>query len=309
MALLYLSSPARGAIWRDVLGQAFPDLPFWAGDSAVQDPTQVKYVVCWTPPEGLFERYPNIELLISVGAGADQFDQTTLPPQVRVARMITPGISEMMRDYVTLGVMALHRDLPLYIDQQRRAAWQIGEFTLARQRRVGVLGLGQLGQASLAALRPFGFQLSGWARSPKEIEGVTCFAGQTRLSEFLGQLDIAVCLLPLTAQTHGILNAAFFAQLPKGARLLHCGRGAHLDQDALMDALDTGQLSAAMLDVTDPEPLPPDHALWSHPKVLITPHIATETDHEEGAACCLRILQAHRAGTPIAEEVDLSRGY
>lgn len=307
MGLLYLSQPNRGQVWRRVLAEAMPDLPFWEGTA--EAPEDVRYVACWIPPEDLFERYPNIEVLISIGAGADQFDQSRVPDHVRIARMITPGISDMMRDYVTLGVMALHRNLPLFIDQQKRQVWQSSDYPLARRRRVGVMGLGQLGQAALAALSPFGFQCAGWARSPHQIDGVTCFAGTAALPDFLSNLDIVVCLLPLTPETQGILNADLFARLPKGARLLHCGRGAHLDQDALCAALDRGHLTAAMLDVTNPEPLPSDHRLWSHPKLLITPHIATQTDFEEGADCCARILKAHQSGLTSPEFVDRQTGY
>lgn len=309
MGLLFLSEPARAAVWRPALAKALPDLPFWDGDAEVPDPMAVRYVACWIPPKDLFTRYPNIELVISVGAGADQFDQSTLPPTVRIARMITPGISEMMRDYVTLGVMALHRELPLYVDQQKRRIWQAGQAPLARNRRVGVMGLGQLGQSALRALVPFGFHLSGWARTSRDLPGMRCFAGQSALPAFLAELDILVCLLPLTPETKGVLNKALFDQLPRGARLLQCGRGGHLVMQDLLDALDSGQLSAAMLDVTDPEPLPEDHPLWAHPRVLLTPHIATETDFEEGAACCARILGAFRDGRPFDEEVDRHRGY
>ncbi len=309
MAVLYLSLPERGVVWRAALAQALPDLPFWEGHDAVEDAEKVRFVVCWMPPDDLFARYPNIELLISVGAGADQFDQSQIPGHVRIARMITPGIAEMMRDYVTFGVLALHRDLPRLIAQQSSQTWRTGHFAMARHKRVGVMGLGQLGCAALDALAPLGFQLSGWARSPRELEGVDTFAGADGLAAFLAPLDILVCLLPLTPHTHGILNKDLFAQMKPGARLLQCGRGAHLDQDDLIEALDRGTLSAAMLDVTAPEPLPEGHPLWAHPKVIITPHIATETDFAEGAACVLRILKAFDAGVPFAEEVDRRRGY
>jgi glyoxylate/hydroxypyruvate reductase A len=166
-----------------------------------------------------------------------------------------------------------------------------------------------LGCAALDALAPLGFQLSGWARSPRDLEGVDTFAGRESLAAFLAPIDILVCLLPLTPQTLGILNKDLFAQMKPGARLLQCGRGAHLNQDDLIDALDRGTLSAAMLDVTSPEPLPKAHPLWAHPKVIITPHIATETDFAEGADCVLRILKAFDAGVPFAEEVDRTRGY
>lgn len=309
MGFLYLSTPERGRVWQAAAAQALPDLPFWQSHDDVPDPALVKYVTCWKRPHDLFETYPNIELLISVGAGADQFDLPKIPRQVRIARMITPGITQMMQDYVTLGVMALHRDLPRYVAQQSQGIWQSDPAPLARKTSVGVLGLGQLGQAALTALAPFGFQLSGWSRSQRARDGATCYAGKDGQAAFLAQQDIVVCLLPLTDDTHNILNADFFSLMKDGAKLLHVGRGAHLNQQDLIDTLDSGHLAAAMLDVTSPEPLPADHRLWSHPRVMLTPHIATSTDAEEGAACLIRILTAFIAGDAFPEEVDRTRGY
>ncbi|MEM7731650.1 MAG: glyoxylate/hydroxypyruvate reductase A [Pseudomonadota bacterium] len=309
MALLYLSSPERGAIWKPLLSAAHPDIPFWDGAEEVQDPAAVRFVACWIAPDDLFERYPNIELLISVGAGVDQFDFDALPDQVQVVRMITPSICEMIQEYVTLGVLALHRDLPIYLHQQRETQWGTRRIQLARRRRVGVMGLGQLGLAALTALEPFGFQLSGWSRSRKELTGITTFAGAGELPAFLAQSDIVVCLLPLTPETRGILGQDLFAQLPKGAGLVQCGRGEHLDQNALLSALQTGQVSAAILDVTDPEPLPENHAFWSHPGVILTPHIASETDFEEGAVFCARAIDAYLSGAAIPGLVNKDRRY
>ncbi len=309
MAFLYHSMPERGVIWRRVLKEALPDMPFWDGEEAVPDPDAVRYLACWQLPEGAIERYRNLELLISVGAGVDQFDLASLPERVQVARMLTPGLQQMMRDYVTLGVLAMHRDLPVYISQQPRHVWKPGEIMLARRRRVGVLGLGKLGRAALEALRPFGFPLAGWARRPHDLDGVECFAGPEGLQPFLARTDILVCLLPLTEETRGILSAGLLAALPRGARLVHAGRGEHLDHDALLAALESGQIAAAMLDVTDPEPLPPDHPFWTHPGIILTPHAATFTDFEEGAEFTAKILQAHQHHREIPGIVDRRRGY
>lgn len=309
MALLYLSSSQRGAIWQPLLEAALPDVPFWNGFDAVEDPAAVRFVACWIAPDDLFERFPNIELLISVGAGVDQFAFDTLPDQVQVVRMITPSIREMIREYVTLGVLALHRDLPSYLTQQRAAEWRTHRVQLARRRRVGVMGLGQLGLASLEALNPFGFQLSGWSRSAKSLEGATSFAGAAQLPDFLAQTDILVCLLPLTPETHNILNANLFDQLPQGAGLVHCGRGEHLDHAAFLTALQTGQIASAMLDVTDPEPLPHTHPFWSHPRVMLTPHVASETDFEEGAEFCAQAIRSHMSGAVIAGLVNKKLQY
>jgi glyoxylate/hydroxypyruvate reductase A len=303
MAVLYLSDPARGAVFRAAFATALPDVAFHIGEAP--DPLAVHWLVTWTVPKDL-DRYRNLRLIFSVGAGVDQFDLSALPQSVDVVRMLEPGIPQQMQEYITLATLALHRDLPAYLGQQRAGLWKAGRNLPAEERRVGVMGLGQLGQAALAALRPFGFPLAGWARSPRQIDGVDCF---TDLDAFLARTDLLICLLPLTAETENILDANLFARLPRGAQLVHAGRGRQLDHAALIAALDEGQLSAAVLDVTASEPLPHEHPLWSHPQVILTPHIACQTRPVDGARHIIGAIRADLAGAPIPGLVDRTRGY
>lgn len=309
MSLLYLSTPERGRIWREIFARDLPDLAFLDGRAAVNDPGEVRFVATWTAPPDLPEAFPNLEMLLSVGAGVDQFDLCSLPEHVRVVRMVTPGLASMMRDYVVLGVLAMHRDLPRYVAQQREEIWQAGDTVLARHRRVGIMGLGALGCAAVDALRPFGFAVSGWSRSPREIDGVATFHGPEGLAPFLAGCDILVCLLPLTDETRGLLDGRLLARLPEGARLVMAGRGEQLNHADLLDALDRGRLSAAMLDVTDPEPLPPGHPIWRHPRILLTPHVATVTDAEEGALAAVAAIRAHDRGETPPGLVNRALGY
>lgn len=255
------------------------------------------------------ELYPNLEILFSLGAGVDQFDMESLPPHVKLVRMIEPGITTMMQEYVTMSVLALHRDLPAYLDQQRRSAWKVLPSCPTDERRVGVMGLGNLGQAALDILKPFGFPLSGWSRSERHIDGVTCHHGDEGLKEFLASTDILICLIPLTPDTRGILNEALFNQLPRGAGLVHVGRGGHIDQQALINALDRGQLNAAVLDVTDPEPLPSDHPIWAHPGIILTPHIASKTMIRSATRAVIENLHRHFNGEALEGLVPSTRGY
>lgn len=305
---VYKSDPVRGQRWAEVFARQAPQLDFrqWPD---VGDPAAVHYLAAWLPPDDLATRFPNLKVLFSSGAGVDQFDLDALPPGLPLVRMIEPGITEGMVSYVLAAALDLLRDRPLYRRQQQAGLWQTHAVRLPASCRVGVLGLGQLGQAVLRALAGLGFDCAGWSRSPHQLPGVACHAGEAALAPFLARTDLLVCLLPLTDATRGLLNAGLFAQLPKGACLIQVGRGPQLVTDELLAALDSGQLSEAVLDVTDPEPLPPGHALWRHPRVQITPHVASMTQPETAAQVVLDNLARHAAGLPMQGLVDRQRGY
>jgi glyoxylate/hydroxypyruvate reductase A len=308
MSFLYKADPVRGAEWAQLFATKAPDLPFHIWPDIGQ-PENVRYLAAWLPPENLETQFPNLELLFSVGAGVDQFDLVALPLDLPVVRMTESGIITGMVEYVTMAVLGLHRDLLTYVDQQRQKVWQQQRVYPASKRQVGVLGVGMLGRAVLGKLDAFGFRLAAWSRSRHEIDGIRCFAGADELPAFLEATDIVVCLLPLTRATHGILNAELFTRMPRGAALIHVGRGPQLDHASLLAALDSGQISAAVLDVTDPEPLPVDHPLWSHPKILLTPHIASMTQPDTAVDLVLENIRRYREGEPLIGLVDRDRGY
>ncbi|WP_172327483.1 glyoxylate/hydroxypyruvate reductase A [Mangrovicoccus sp. HB161399] len=303
MALLYLEPDGRMAVWAEIFAGAGEQL--LPGPDAVGDPALVTHMACWVPPADL-SAYPNLRVVISKVAGVDRMP--VLPEGIRLCRMVAPGIEAMVRDYVLMAVLMLHRDMPRYLDQSVRGRWEAAATTRAKDRRIGILGLGRTGRLVAETLRDLGFRVSGWSRSGTGPEGVDCYAADG-LGTFLAQSDILVCLLPLTAQTRGMLGAGLFAQLPQGAGLVHAGRGEQLAMDDLRAALGSGQLGSAMLDVTDPEPLPPDHWAWRDPRVIVTPHVGAYTPADEGARHALAVIRADRAGLPLPGEVDRQKGY
>ncbi|CAN7763295.1 2-hydroxyacid dehydrogenase [Paraburkholderia hospita] len=308
MTLLYKADPERGKLWAQHFAQKAPEIPFrlWPD---VGDPAAVRYLATWQPPDDPARTLPNLEVIFSVGAGIDQFDLSRVPPHIAVVRMIEPGIVEGMVEYVTQAVLTIHRDLFDYALQQRQRVWREMPVRAASTRRVGVLGLGMLGTAVLERLRVFGFPCAGWSRSEHRLEGVECFAGVEALDAFLARTDVLVCLLPLTDATRGLLDKRLFGKLPKGASFVNVGRGPQVNQQDLLDALDSGQLQNAILDVTDPEPLPESHPFWTHPRVRITPHIASATRPESAVDVVLENIRRRRDGLPMVGEVDRSRGY
>lgn len=274
----------------------------------IGNPADIRYLAAWSPDD-LAETLPNLEVVFSVGAGVDQFDLSRVPPHLPVVRMIEPGIVEGMVEYVTEAVLAVHRDLFDYAAQQQARVWKARPVRAAASRRVGVLGLGMLGTAVLERLKLFGFACAGWSRSPHTIDGVECHAGDASFDTFLGRTDVLVCLLPLTDATRGLLSRRVFDALPAGASLIHVGRGPQLNTADLLDAMDAGHLHSAVLDVTDPEPLPVDHRLWSQPRVRLTPHIASATRPEGAVDAVLDNLRRHRAGEPMHGAINRERGY
>jgi len=308
MSFVYKSDPVRGRVWAEVFARDAPRLDFriWPD---IGDPAEVRYLAAWEPPADLRALFPNLQLLFSTGAGVDQFNFAALPADLPVVRMVEPGIINGMVEYVSWAVLSLHRDMPQYRRQQHDAQWQPRPTLPAAKRNIGVLGLGSLGQAVLKQLRSFGFDCAGWSRSRHQVEGVQCFAGADELPAFLARTQVLVCLLPLTDETRGFLNAELFAALPAGASLVHVGRGPQLVEADLLAALDSGQLSHAVLDVSDPEPLPADHAFWHHPQIWLTPHIASMTQPETAAEVVLENIRRFEAGQAMSGVVDRRLGY
>lgn len=308
MALLYKADPARAPHWQTLFAEHAPDIE-WRAWPDIGNPEEVEYLAAWQAPDDLTQLLPNLKVLFALSAGVDQLDLSRLPADLPVVRLLDPGITRGMCEYATWAVLSLHRDMLRYREQQAARRWQAHLLQPAENRRVGVMGLGTQAQQILATLAPFGFALSGWARSVHEIEGVDCFAGQAQLSAFLGQCDILLCVLPLTEQTEGILDRNLFALLPRGAGLINMGRGGHLVEGDLLEALESGQLGGAALDVLQMEPAAADHPFWGHPQVVLTPHVAAMTQPASAFGVLLANIRRFERGERMVGQIDRNRGY
>ncbi len=309
MALLFRSTVDSAARWQEVLGRLRPGLEFRAWPE-IGDPNEIEYALVWRAPPGFLASLPNLRLILSLGAGVDHLLlDPDLPRHVPFVRLIDPYLSDAMAEYVALQVLRLHRQDFDYRTQQAARLWRELDQKNAAERPVGILGFGEIGQAAAKKLAALGFPVSGWTRRPRAVDGFRTYAGRDGLAELLAASEILVCLLPLTAETEGILNARTFSALPRGAGLVNAGRGRHLVEDDLIPALDRGQLSAAALDVFRTEPLPPDHPFWTHPRILVTPHIAGSTNPETAAPLILDNLRRLEQGHPLRHQVDPIRGY
>lgn len=309
MTLLFKSDLGRYDLWVPALKRHLEgrEIRLWPDLGEVQD---IEYALVWDPPPGLLASLPNLKAIFSVGAGVDHIAaDPERPKHLPVIRMVEEGLTAGMTEYVVMQVLYHHRDMLAYRHQAAEKIWREIPAVPAHQRRIGILGLGVLGQDAARMLVRFGFDVAGWSRTPKEIEGVTCFDGPEGLDQMLARTDILVCLLPLTPATRGILNGELFAKLPRGACLINVGRGGHQVERDLLEALDSGQLREATLDVFEEEPLPADSPLWSHPQVIVTPHIASMTMPETAAKAVGENIKRMEAGLPPLNVVDFERGY
>jgi glyoxylate/hydroxypyruvate reductase len=309
MALLFQSSIDSAERWSAELHRLLPDLEIRVWPQ-IGDAGEIDAALVWRPPAGLLASLPNLKLIAALGAGVDHvLADPGLPAGVPVVRLVDPYMTASMSEYVQLQVLRLHRQDVIYLAQQHERVWRERPQPNAAGRRVGVLGMGELGRDAALKLSVLGFDVAGWSRTERRLPGIACFHGAAGLRALLGRSEILVCLLPLTPATEGILGAQLFAGLPRGAAIVNCARGRHLVEADLVAALDSGQLSAAVLDVFRDEPLPPQHPFWGDPRILVTPHVAAATHAPTAAPVVADNLRRLRQGRPLLHLVDRERGY
>ncbi len=308
MALLLCADHADPAEWIAALKSEMPELDVRVWPEA-GDPEDIDFALVWEPEPGLLRRFPNLRAICSMGAGVDHVLRDPDLPDVPLVRLVDRRLTAAMSEYVILHVLRFTRRMPEILANQRRRKWRYLPPPDTEGTPVGIMGLGELGADAGRKLAMLGFPVLGWSRTEKRLPGIESMHGAEALFPFLGRCRILVCLLPLTPATHGLIDARALAALPEGAFLINAGRGAHVVDEDLLAALDSGRLAGAVLDVFVEEPLPPDHPYWTHPKVTVTPHNASDTIAASAAPQIVDNVRRARAGRPLLNVVDRRRGY
>jgi glyoxylate/hydroxypyruvate reductase A len=304
-------SPER---WQRRFIEVCPDRRVIQLSDTAFDPAEVHYAAVWKPAPGELAAFPNLRVIFNLGAGVDALLADGRLPKVPLVRVAVSDLTDRMTEYVVLHVLMHHRQEPYLRASQREKRWAPKFQWPASAISVGIMGLGTLGASAAHALKHLGFRVTGWSSSPKQIDGVESFHGQAQLDAFLERTNILVCLLPLTPETRHILNGELLAKLnrtsPLGAPvLINAGRGGLQNEADILQCLDDGTLGGASLDVYAREPLPPDSPFWTHPKVVLTPHNAADTDADEISKYVALQIERFEAGHALENVVDLARGY
>lgn len=314
MSLLLATTGWHVEDWRDRFQALLPEMPIVTLGEPF-DRRAVHYVACWKHPEGSLAGLPNLAVIFSLGAGVDFLFADERLPQVPIARVVDPDLTTRMSEYVVLHCLSILRQQRRYERQQREKLWEDDRNQPgARSVRVGVMGLGELGLDAVQKLKVMGFDVAGWSRSPKSIEGLATYAGEDGMTEFLSRTDILVSLLPLTPDTRGLINADLLARLAQNGRLggpflINAGRGGLQVEADILAALDAGTLKGAVLDVFEQEPLPAQSGLWGHPAVVVTPHNAAMSEPKAIATLIAAQIRRIEAGGTLENVVDPARGY
>ncbi|MEE1655635.1 glyoxylate/hydroxypyruvate reductase A [Microvirga sp. CF3062] len=279
------------------------------------DRSTIRYVATWGPKPGSLSGLPNLEALFSLGAGVDHLMSYPDLPDVPIVRVAQDDLTHRMSEYMVLHCLMYLRDQRRFDENQKVKRWRPDRAPpIAGDVRVGIMGFGVLGQDSARKLKVMGFDVAGWSRTPKDVEGFQVYAGEEGLTPFLNRTDILIALMPLTPETKGILDRSLFEKLARDGRLggpilINAGRGKLQVEADILSCLDDGTLNAATLDVFETEPLPEDSPLWTHPRVTVTPHNSATSEPEATARYIAEQIRRHEAGEPFENLVDKKRGY
>lgn len=300
--------------WRKRFKERLPHHRIATVDEAMATPEAFRYAAVWKPEPGLLATFPRLEVIFNLGAGVDALLKDTTLPDLPLVRVVDQDLTKRMTEYVVLHCLMYHRRQRMLDDAQARSSWEAKDQWAASAMRVGIMGLGELGQDAAEVLARIGFDVAGWSRARKHVDGIKSYAGESELSAFLARTDILVVLMPLTPETEGILNRKLFKGLARNGRLgapvlINAGRGGLQNEADILACLDDGTLGGATLDVFHNEPLPHDSPFWRHPKVTVTPHNAADSDAEAISDYIASQIRRYEAGEPLENVVDRERGY
>ena len=308
MSVVVIRQDGKIDDWLQVLQNEAPHIRFYSflDDHPRQD---IEVAFVWKHPPGVFKQYPNLQYIASFGAGVDFLLDDKEVPNVPITRVIDPVLASDMSEFTIGAILAHLKNFHQYSSDQRDGIWEPLGYRRIDDIRVGIMGLGALGLKLSEDLKALKFNILGWSKLTKSLRDVDTFSANTGLGEFLSLSDILVCLLPLTDETRGILNKELFSQLPRGAYIINVARGGHLVDEDLVTMIDSGHLSGACLDVYHKEPLNADHPFWDHPKIFMTPHVASVSDIESVVPQLLENYNRFKKGLPLLNQVSTVRGY
>jgi glyoxylate/hydroxypyruvate reductase len=309
MPIVIVSDFANPAPWISALKRAAPEVEVLMHDQ-VKDRSEIEFALAWNHPPGIFREFPNLKTISSMGAGVDHLlKDTSIPRQIKIVRIIDPQLSQDMFEFALAVIMSRLKNLLHFRENQRQKNWKKKRYLRMNEVRIGLMGTGVIGHHVASNLQRVGFSVSGWSRSEGQPTAYKKYFGEDQLENFLKNTDILICLLPLTSSTKGIINKKHLGMLPQGAWVVNLGRGGHVNEQDLIEMLNSGHLDGANLDVFNEEPLPPHHPLWAHPKIFITPHVASLTDPGSVAPQIIENYKRTIKNEPLLNQVDREMGY
>lgn len=300
-------APGRNvSIWKKIIERENKDIQVEIYPE-IADPDEIEMLMLWQHPKGIVQDYKNVKFISSMGAGVDHIiNDSSIPENLPIARIKDEKLTFSMTNYVVMGVLNFHRRWDHFQENQISKNWDMSDPEI--EVKIGVMGVGELGGDVLDKLGYLGFQVVGYGNSQKKIFNFPYFYGED-LDEFLGEVNVVVCLLPLTPNTQNFMDKGFFQKCQPGTYIINAARGKHLVENDLLEAIDSGHISGALLDVYREEPLPKSHPFWNHPKISMTPHIASVTNPEAAAPQIAANCKRYMAGKPLKNMIDREKGY
>lgn len=276
----------------------------------IKNKAEVDFALCWKPDKNILAQFPNIRVIQSVGAAVDHIIKTQeIQTNQTICRIVDQNLSHDMFEFLLMAILAQLKNFPLYLQQKQQKFWNPKAYKNINETTISILGLGKIGAEVAEKLAKIGFKVKGWSSSKKTVLNVDSYVGKSEIADFLQNTDVLINILPVTSETEGLINKELLMQINKGGFLINVGRGEHIVSADLIETLDMEQLSGALLDVFETEPLPIAHCFWAHPKIQITPHVASITNIQSAALLVVENYKNHLQDLPLKHIASLKKGY